>query len=142
MPVRETREIIDGQDYFGAPYGEYVRGVMALHARRQGLLLPDLREVAVDAPVQAHIRHGRWMVECDQSDCKTIQLAWLESKRFMCTDCWNRESGGVFRPVAIPEERDRIEAALVVRPKIESRSWLPEETVEDLWRENAEHGVV
>lgn len=80
--------------------------------------------------VQARVNHGRWIV-----DCPACPSAVLAGVTFRCAEC-----GYGPAPVAWPEEAALIEAALAPR-LLENRNWLPGETVFDLERENALHGV-
>jgi hypothetical protein len=49
--------------------------------------------------------------------------------------------GRRWRPVTLPSDVEAIEGALVVRPDRSTRNWQPGETVDDLLRENREHGI-
>jgi hypothetical protein len=60
--------------------------------------------------------------------------------------CGNATINFAWRHVRLPRDRDKIEAALVVRPaaradKAITRNWNLDETVADLEQENVDHGV-
>lgn len=87
-------------------------------------------------PVYAFVSAGRWVVECP--DC-TYAIRFCEAMpHFICPihEQWRR--------VELPDERDAIEAELVVRPVhpilgLWKSNWKPGETVDDLKAENAAH---
>lgn len=89
--------------------------------------------------VAAEVNAGRWIVRCP--DCAGAQLAFENDPHFLCVDCGNQAIGGAWRPVSWPADRAEIEAVLLRRPDRETRSWRPDESVADLHRQNAEHGV-
>jgi len=84
--------------------------------------------------LQAYVNHGRWLVKCE---CGGAEYAW-EEKLFMCQSCWNANHKHEFRKIKFPKERKQIEELLSKRP-IVNRNWKPNETIEDLIRENKEH---
>jgi len=100
--------------------------------------LPSTTNHSVQA--YAEVNHGRWTIRCPW--CVTCHNASAEDHRFFCTHCSNGAGGGQWVSVIWPEERDEIETLLGNRPLPEQRNWVPTETVEDLRRENIEHGVV
>lgn len=84
-------------------------------------------------PVPAVINHGRWLVGCPH--CNTgidVDPDWQLGVCFGC--------GGIYVAVMLPTNRAEIEALLVQRPRT-AQNWTPGETVEDLVRDNARHGV-
>ena len=98
-----------------------------------------------DGEIVAYVNHGRWVAECP--DCAGAQLVSETERRFWCLNCGNAAVNFAWRHVRMPQKRTAIEAELVIRPAARSeraitRNWLPGETVEDLQRENVEHGVV
>lgn len=90
--------------------------------------------------VYADVRQGRWLVQCPW--CSSAHYASSEDHRFFCTECSSGAVGGAWVPVVWPVDREEIEAALSRRPLPENRNWLVNETAADLWRENAENGVI
>jgi len=141
MPVQPITRIIDGESFFLQPFQGYVKNVLRLGAMRAGLELPPLNDVGGE-PLAAFVAQGRWVVTCDQGGCKNRQMVWLAAPLYMCSNCWNEATGGQWRPVEVPFNRHWIETLLMVRPDMENRNWLPEETERDLERENAEHGII
>jgi hypothetical protein len=88
--------------------------------------------------VTAYVNEGRWVVGCP--DCHGAQLGAREDHRFMCNCCANYAIGGLWRPVVWPKQVAAIDAALASR-RAENAHWLPGETVAQLKRENADHGI-
>ena len=83
-------------------------------------------------PILARVNHGRWIADCP--DCAGAELA-RDGRLFICHNC----SSGPHQ-VIFPAEREVIELLLSWRPEI-NRNWEVGETVENLERENKEHGV-
>lgn len=107
---------------------------------------PDLAAYAADAePLVAEVNHGVWIARDACGEHGGVHgggVVWLARPMIWCPRCGNRATGGLWRPVALPTDRAEIEAALAARPDRETRNWRPTETVGDLLRENAEHGVM
>ena len=84
------------------------------------------------------IDEGVWMAHCPSCDGYTVPRRG--AARHICYSCWH---GGDprFRAVTWPTDLDDIEAVLLRRPQTANRNWRPPETLDDLRRENAEHGV-
>lgn len=109
-------------------------------------------------PVPAFVNRSRWVAACPY--CRGIEYVCPDTPVFFCLRCGNNDSEHAL-PVDFPEERERIEAALLARPvkagrganQIEillhapdgldglSRSWAPDVSVETLEIENRERGV-
>lgn len=87
----------------------------------------------------AFVSGGRWLVQCPA--CLSAQYACEQDARFFCVDCLNEHAGGAWVRVVWPKEREAIEAALLERPDKHSQTWMPHESVDDLRRQNAEHGI-
>lgn len=100
--------------------------------------LADLGNVAeawpCDLPVPARVNHGRWITDCP--NCKGGAFTHPDWKLACCGEC-----GCVMRRVEFPVAVAAIEVVLLARPTRDVQNWLPDETVADLLRENAEHGV-
>jgi hypothetical protein len=88
--------------------------------------------------VRAEINHGRWLVRCPF--CSGAEEANPGEPVFYCLSCGNADFSGRVMLVAFPDERGAIEAALL-RREMGNRNWSPGESLADLVRENAEHGV-
>lgn len=92
--------------------------------------------VAEDAAVPARVNRGRWIVDCP--DCLNAQLACRADHRFLCNECGNVAVGNLWRPVVWPDDAEKIEALLAIRPR-ENQNWEPGEFRELLAIENLEH---
>jgi hypothetical protein len=109
---------------------------------------PPLDEVDADArPLDAEVNHGTWIWLCP---CKLGAstdpplgggVVFFDCLVGWCPCCGNAETGGRWRPLRVPDERDAIERVLSSRPDVETRNWWPGETVAELERENAANGV-
>lgn len=88
-------------------------------------------------PLQAIVNKGSWLVVCPK--CGGAEYAWEEGW-FFCCSCKNSYLGHKFRRAVFPEEREKIEDILALRP-LANRNWTPGETFEDLERENEEHAA-
>lgn len=138
-PDTPDDKIITHEDIFRLPYGEFVR----YSASRKFMQAPA-QDGVTDGEIVAYVNHGRWIAECP--DCAGAQLVSELERRFWCLNCGNAAVNFAWRHVRMPQKRTAIEAELVIRPAARSeraitRNWLPGETVEDLQRENVEHGV-
>lgn len=78
---------------------------------------------------------NRWVVACP--DCNGAQFACRTDRRFMCVECANFATNGLWRPVTWPGDAAKIEAELDKRPDMKTRNWVPGETVADLVAELA-----
>jgi hypothetical protein len=85
------------------------------------------------------VNHGRWIVDCLTPFCSGAVRVHHSETRATCSLCDNAERGPL--PIAWPDERGQIENVLLKRPAPQTRNWSYPETVEDLQKENAEHGV-
>lgn len=122
--------ILDGRSKFSLSLGDFLQ--------RRGC--PPSGEVAPDAaPARAEVNHGRWVALCPA--CGGAEYVWWEDPRFFCVGCRNAAIGGRWRPLAVPDDRARIEAVLSVRPDPMSRNWLPDEPPAALLAENDARGV-
>jgi hypothetical protein len=102
-------------------------------------------------PVRARANWGRWIADCPRCgsalavgrgehrlgallhDETGAAVAWLEG----CWDC------GARTEVLWPDEDfvAAVERLLMLRPDPNTRSWEPGETLHDLMRDNADHGI-
>ena len=102
---------------------------------------PKVEEAA--GRVNALVNHGRWLAECPGA-CGGALLVSEAFPYFVCIDCGSPENLRRFYLVAFPPEKAEIEAALLKRPArtiVEAANWMPNESVDDLKRENAERGI-
>jgi len=90
--------------------------------------------------VAAYVSEGRWVADCGTEGC----TGGMEVSRVygfaLCAHCAGGIQGGAWFTVAFPKDADEIEALLEVRPEA-NQNWLIGETIADLKRENAEHGM-
>lgn len=124
-------------------HGLGVRELAAMHhAARQRRGLRSSRPVETTSghrPLPACINHGRWLVACPW--CAGAELVDPADPVFYCLSCQNEQAGNQLVIVAFPEQREALERLLLRRPDPKTRNWLEGETVDDLLRENAAHGV-
>lgn len=102
---------------------------------RERFRIPDGGLDDTEAPVQAFVNKGRWIVVCPK--CGGGEYAWEEGYYFCCS-CLNSYMGHRFRRLVFPKDRAKIEELLVVRP-LANRNWNLTDTLADLKRENKEH---
>jgi hypothetical protein len=147
--VSESRPLrsraIDGAANFGgqslAQYATPGVGLLGNLANRAGVVVPALDAIAEGAPpLAARLYADQWIVTCDR--CGSASYCWPDAPLFLCAECFNGTDGGLWRRVTVPDRdtRQEIEAITGMRPLPAQRNWLPGETVDDLRRENGEHG--
>ncbi len=131
--------IVDGAVQFGTDYRTWLAENVLPQAKKLEVALQA--EVA-EGELDAEVNHNRWIVQCP--DCLGATFVWVREDEplQLCPNCWNGAVGYRVRKVRLPQAIERIEAVLKVRPLPQNRNWKPPETVEDLERENAEHGLV
>jgi hypothetical protein len=85
--------------------------------------------------LQARANWGRWVVSCFR--CPSALDLLPGAPVFFCRECGS--SAEVEWP---PDElRYGIERLLLMRPDVTTQNWQPGETLIDLMRENAAHGI-
>lgn len=104
--------------------------------------------------VQARVDFGRWIADCP--DCGGAEIVEPDEPLFYCFSCGNKSINGDARRVIFPKNmielegilsirpvddrkgKNKIEAALMAKPLVPglSRSWNPDETAEDLKKQN------
>jgi hypothetical protein len=137
--------IADGRARFGCSLEEfYHQPILVTHVARLGILIPPLADLDGAAPpavarIDVDDGRARWIADCP--DClaagrSRAEYVWLASPFLFCTACGNREVGGRWRRVDLPDDRATIERLLLARPDPETRWWTPGETVEQLQTEN------
>lgn len=89
-------------------------------------------------PLPPIIVRNNWAVECPY--CRDAFL-YEPGYDFFCRTCLMQGNGGQPRPVDMPANRVAIETTLEQRPDPHTRNYLIGETIDDLKRENAEHGI-
>lgn len=100
--------------------------------------MTDLRAIA-------HVNWGTWLARCPRLGCPSAEhfgrdpvtghVGGLTGATFRCAGC------GLTCAATWPPNVDDIEYLLSLRPVPASRNWAPPETVQDLLRDNALHGV-
>jgi hypothetical protein len=125
--------------YLRTPSGENLEVLApAERALRFTKLVPITMELDPTETVAARVNEGRWIADCPF--CGGAQFTSPDDRRFLCADCGNMAIGGKWMRVVWPAAPEAIEDELIIRPT-ENRHWLPHESVADLQRENAEHGL-
>ena len=127
---------------FGSFFGISHFEVAGKHpSSRRDRSLPTGR-VNESVQARAYVNHGRWVARCPLC-VGGCELADLEDGLFFCCECRNAEVGFDYLRTGTPAvgERKKIEALLLRREDDRNRNWRPHETVQDLERENASHGV-
>lgn len=89
--------------------------------------------------LDARVNHGRWIVDCPWCSGATILID--EDPRFFCCDCCNTGADHRYLPVRVRPDREVVERLLMRRPRMENRNCRPDETPDDLMRENTAHGI-
>ncbi len=88
--------------------------------------------------VRAEVNHNRWIAKCECGGAEVVDPMY---RVFYCLSCFNDAHKGRTRKVRFPRNYDKIENALEVRPNPYNRCWLVGETIEDLEKENEDHGL-
>ena len=137
MQIIQGDNLIETQNARGGAAIHYVRTV-AQSFKNAGKSVPITGETDWQKlpPIYAYVSAGRWVVECP--DC-TYAIRFCEATpQFICPkhEQWLR--------VELPDEREAIEAELIVRPVhpilgLWKSNWKLGETVDDLKAENAAH---
>jgi hypothetical protein len=122
-------KIYDQLDHIATP-ADGMPGCDTLdHYRREHIAMPR----PPMGPVPAFVNAGRWLVRCACGDAPMAHPDWPEVRCFNC--------GAIGGHVIWPAERADIERVLLARPRAVNRNWMPGESVEDLQRENRDHGM-
>lgn len=106
-------------------------------AQRWGYVIPITWGVT-KGQVSAYIIRSQWVADCPH--CGTTSLVEITAP-FFCPQCVMRDNGMLPAELIMPSNRAEIETLLVKRGNPDNRNWSLTETVEDLQRENKEHGV-
>lgn len=95
----------------------------------------------VDAPLSAQVDAGRWLCICECGGAEHVDPV---TRLFMCGSCFNVAHGHRWRLVELPDAQTTavIETALLMRPQRDTRNWLADESVANLWAENVAKGLM
>ena len=88
----------------------YVRSLSVQMAQRGLIPFPWDGRTVTGEPVYALVDHGRWMAICDK--CNNPEYVDPDEPIFFCCRCGNGDQRSA-RPVAFPQNRAEIEAALL-----------------------------
>lgn len=94
-----------------------------------------MSDLLILGAVQARHNWDRWIADC--TVCRSAMKIPVGTEVVRCWDCLS-EIG----PITWPADPAGIETILSYRPDPNTRSWEPHETLEDLLRENFEHGCI
>lgn len=134
MKIREAKDQLAVMKYASGNY----RGFIERECRNRWQTHANWEVDKSALPLHAWIGSSDWVITCDV--CReTIVINFGEI--YFCPQCLNAAHGGKARKVIFPADREAIERLLILRPNPDNRNWLPHETVEDLRKENAEHGI-
>jgi hypothetical protein len=105
-----------------------------------------------DQTVTARIDFGRWVADCPCGACAYVEPA---EPVYYCWNCQNKDVNGDYKTVIFPDNKNEIEAEILLREVVESpslaptqaaanakpkiaglvRSWNPDETIEKLQKQ-------
>lgn len=149
--------------HYGGSAKKYITNQQVKIMRRKGITITIKgMDSPVGTPIRARIWQGQWIADCEH--CNNAMFVDPDEPIFFCFGCLNRKNGGTCRPVVFPEQREEIERLILARPvndvagltdleraglarailsvEIDGvihplcRSWNPNETVEDLQKQN------
>lgn len=148
-------KILDANDY--AKCNNYLSLREMLKARNYQMFdTPFLDTGTTGKSVTAFVSFGFWIARCECNGAEYV----APGEPFYCQSCGNYENGGQPRPVIFPEDKQQIEDELLRRPIMHgtgrnivertqrqraviqtekgwlSRTWLPEETLDDIKEQN------
>jgi len=123
----------------GGTLDDWVKGQLAVMARKAGVKVPSLGLIDSGPPLMARVNHNRWIVDCP--DCGGAEFVWPDKLLFLCVNCWNGVVGHMWRGVVLPGNKAEIDAVLMARPVPANRNWEVGETLKALEAENAKRGL-
>lgn len=142
--------ILDALDYAKRERLSSVKGRIERLCRINGYKMPTTTS---GKAVKARINKGRWIADCE---CGGAEAVSRTDPIFFCFSCGNEANKGKFRKVAFPDNADEIESILLERgltlgqgrdeiektinatPDKYHREWIPDETDDDLRKQNKE----
>jgi hypothetical protein len=140
--------VIDGRALFGCSLAAWpdhpLNGAgftMRMLAAGRGIKIPPLSAIdETAAPLVVWVQQGTAVVSCPtcaENPAEEKAPVWLEGPLLAC--CMVCGSGGTWRHVVLPDQWEKIVAALAARP-LAGRTWVVGETVEQICAENAQNG--
>ena len=126
--------IVTANHWFSTTCENWLKSQVLPMARRFGVTIGSITQEV--QPQGLEIRQGNWLAICA---CNGAEYGWEEGF-FVCLSCFNAAAGHKLLRTVFPAEREEIENILELRP-LPNRNWRPGETLEDLRRENIDHGL-
>ena len=148
--VQIRNRLTSGHDHWewNASGGRRQFIVKVTHRKPPEFLALMLSDETKGEPVSAFILDGRWVARCE---CGGQEVVDFNDPLFICLNpaCYNISTGHYPRKVRFPSKKDRKKLAeiLLARPNPVNRNWDRNgvfgkpETIEDLERENTDHGL-
>jgi hypothetical protein len=147
-------KIFTSQDYAKAAKIASAEIMFKRMAADRGYKIDDT--VSGGNPVYAEINAGRWIARCP--DCNGAEAVNPQDKhpKFFCFSCGNERISGKYRRVIFPEDWQEIEKEILKRPVKKPpgrdpiaqafcaiperlpRAWRPDESLEDIRKQNKE----
>ena len=136
-----TDIIFEHENWQKIPYKKFIDYYLIQHGQS---ISPDISEYK--GKLEAEINYGRWITNCPTEGCNGAVVVSLQTPYFMCPYCANFSNNGKWYEVKFPKEKEKIEKLLLKRPAWDGfsaihRNWKPNETVEDLEKENKDRGI-
>ncbi len=130
-----NRSVDTGDSYFNEIIKENISGRnLAVKFLKRGRILNS--PICDTKPLEARIEYARYIIDCP--NCNSAEFAF-EDNLFFCSQCLNSDIQGRVRKVKMPEDRKQIEEILSKR-MIKNRHWYPNQTIDDLQKENDKQG--
>lgn len=124
--------IVTARELFGVSDATQMHAFLAERAAKKGIRPESLSVAATLAtPALAYVNHGRWVADCPERDGGALAL-YDGQVAFLCPECFNDTLARRYRPLVWPEERARIEATLLERPRAAAMNWYPGEPADTL----------
>lgn len=84
----------------------------------------------------ARANWGRWIADCPSPFCLSALQLQRHQPWYVCPDC------GEAGEIVWPEHLEDVERLLMMRPDPFTRNWEPGESLQDLYLENLDHGIL
>lgn len=117
-----------GLIHTGGTFATFCATHLTHEAARRGMsALPnpsDPAEVAEVEPITTvFLLTDRWVIQCPAC-ARDISFLWPAELFYMCSACWNVARAGLFLPVALPADWERVNVAAGA-VDIKRRNWIP-----------------